>query len=199
RFGGVQCNVFFRAPYSGKVSLWAGAESNTPLRIFTTDSVLIDEQVGAVNFDTTEQLAGRTWRLKSFSFEAKEGVTYFIRTRFGFSRVVMRSPRIVLFKHPGQEDFDNYQYPEQYFYVPLSAEEIVFYDSQPEGTNRRGYLIAPDGTKLLRQPAGFRNVYRVPVQPQFRGKVWTADFGHPTWKFLNIPNVSSLQRFTYKE
>ncbi len=199
RFGGVQCNVFFRAPYSGKVSLLAGAESNTPLRIFTADSVIIDEQVGTTNFDTTEQLAGRTWRLKSFSFEVKEGVTYFIRTRFGFSRVVMLSPQIVLFKHPGQEDFDNYQYPVQYFYVPLSAKEIVFYDSQPEGTNRRGYLIAPDGAKLLRQPTGFKNVYRVPVQPQFRGKVWTADFGHPTWKFLNIPNVSSLQEFTYKE
>ncbi|MCO6497412.1 MAG: DUF4838 domain-containing protein [Chitinophagaceae bacterium] len=199
RFGGFQCNLFFRAPFTGRVSLEAGAETTTPLKIFTDDTIIIDEEVGEGNYDKTETLTGRTWKLKAFTFDVEEGKFYQIRTRYGYSRVKINSPGIVILKNPGLADFDNYQYPVQYFYVPKSATEIVFYDKEPEGTNRRGYLIAPDGTRMLRESAGFKDVYRVSVAPEYRGKLWTADFGHPSWKFLNIPNVTSLQKFGYEE
>lgn len=198
RFGGFQCRFFFVAPFSGKISLDAGAETNTPLKIFTDDSVLVDEQVGTKDFDYSEDVAGRTWKLKRFTINIQKGQTYYIQTSYGFSRVKINTPGIVLFKNPGSADFDNYQYPVQYFYVPEDVTEIAFFDAQPEGTNRRGYLVTPDGTPLKRISAGAKNVYKVVVDQKYRGKIWTADFGHPNWRFLNIPNITSLQKFGYE-
>lgn len=199
RFGGFQCRFFFVAPFTGKVTLDAGAETNTPLKIFTDDSVIIDETVGAGNFDYQETLTGRTWKLKHLSFNIEKGETYQIQTSYGNSRIKLTTSDIVLFKYPGSSDFDNYQYPMQYFYVPEDVSEIAFFDAQPEGTNGRGFLVTPDGTRLKRMSTGAKNVYKVPVDKKYRGKIWTADFGHPTWQFLNIPNITSLQKFGYEQ
>lgn len=199
RFGGFQCRFFFTAPFTGKVSLDAGAETNTPLKIFTDDSVIVSEKVGTDNSDYSEELTGRTWKLKHVSFDIQKGKLYHIQTRYGNSRIKMNTPGVVLFKNPGSSDFDNYQYPVQYFYVPEDVNEIVFYDSQKEGLNRRGYFLTPNGEKLSREETGFKNIYKVSVASEYRGKLWTADFGHPGWRLLNIPNISSLQKFDYGE
>lgn len=199
RFGGFQCNFFFKAPFTGKVSLDAGAETNTPLKIFTDDSILVNEKVGTDHNDYSETLTGRTWKMKRFSINIQKGKTYYIQTSYGFSRVKINTPGIVLFKNPGGQDFDNYQYPVQYFYVPKTTTEIAFFDAHPEGTNGRGFLTNPDGVLIKRTPTSFKNVFTVPVAPQYRGKIWTANFGHPSWRLLNIPNITSLQKFGYEE
>ncbi len=199
RFGGYQCRFYFVAPFTGEISLDAGAESNTPLKIFTDTSIIVDTVVGTKNFDYSEKIAGREWKLKKFKFNIVKGTTYQVQTSYGFSRVKLNTPGIVLFKHPGGQDFDNYGYPAQYFYVPKAVTEIVFYDAEPEGRNGRGFLIAPDGKVMKREPAGAKDIYRVPVAQPYRGKIWKANFGHPSWSFKNIPNITSLQNFGYSE
>jgi len=199
RFGGYQCRFYFVAPFTEEISLDAGAESNTPLKIFTDTSIIVDTVVGTKNFDYSETIAGREWKLKKFKFKIVKGTTYQVQTSYGFSRVKLNTPGIVLFKHPGGQDFDNYGYPAQYFYVPKAVTEIVFYDAEPEGRNGRGFLIAPDGKVMKREPAGAKDIYRVPVAQPYRGKIWKANFGHPSWSFKNIPNITSLQNFEYQE
>lgn len=199
RFGGFQCNFFFKAPFTGKITLGAGAETNTPFRLYTDQQVIVEDSVGVKNFDYTTTLEGRVWKMKTYTVDIIKGTTYYLHTSYGFSRIEIQTPGIVLFKNPGGLDFDNYQYPVQYFYVPKSATEIVFTDAHPEGTNDRGYMIAPDGTRLKRQPTGFADIYQVPVAPRYRGKIWTADFGEPSWSLKNMPNITSLQKFDYIE
>lgn len=199
RFGGFSCNFFFKAPFTGEVSLDAGAEANTPLRLFTDAKVIIEAEVGKNNFDYIERLSDRSWSMKRFKVSVTKGEWYNIQTSYGFSRIKINTKGIVLFKNPGSQDFDNYQYPVQYFYVPKNAEEIVFYDAEPEGTNGRGYLVTPDGQAIKRVPTGAGDIYKVAVAPQFRGRLWQADFGHPNWRLKNIPNIVSLQEFNYQE
>ncbi len=199
RFGGFQCSFYFTAPFSGMMSFDAGAESNTPLKVFSNDSILIKDTVGQKNNDYTEKAGNREWKLKRFKMKITKGKTYFIQTSYGFSRIKINTPGVVLFKNPGQQDFDNYAYPVQYFYVPKADTEIVFFDTEPEGRNGRGYLIAPDGKVMKRESTGVKDIYRVPVAQPYRGKVWKANFGHPSWSFKNIPNITSLQDFDYNE
>ncbi|MGJ7031892.1 DUF4838 domain-containing protein [Niabella hirudinis] len=199
RFGGYQCVFYFKAPLSGKISIDVGAETETPFVFSDEDQVLIREDVGKSNKDYTETIMGRSWGMKKFQIPVEKGKRYRLQTSYGFARVKMNTPGIVLFKNPGAEDFDNYAYPVQYFYVPKSATEIIYYDAFPGGQNEGGFLAAPDGKHIQREPTGDKNTYRVPVQPAYRGKLWTANFGHPSWKFKNIPNITSLQKFEYHE
>ena len=111
----------------------------------------------------------------------------------------MKTEGIVVFKNPGTQYFDNAGYPLQYFYVPKSATEIIFSDAFEEGFNGRGFLISPNGVSQKREAMGPKYIYRIPVQPEQRGKIWTANFGHPGWSFKNIPNVTALQKFEYLE
>ncbi|MBO9592154.1 MAG: DUF4838 domain-containing protein [Niabella sp.] len=199
RFGGYQCLFYFKAPYSGTIEVDAGAQAETPFTVLLEGSPVFKQTVGKVNSDYTETIGDKTWSMKRLRIKVEKGKVYTLQTGNGFSRVIIKSPGIVLFKTPGAEDFDNYGYPVQYFYVPRSATEIIFYDALPEGTNGRGYLVTPDGKSLKREMTGSKNIYRVPVASQYRGKVWIAEFGHPTWSFKNIPNITSLQNFDYNE
>ncbi|WP_169540133.1 DUF4838 domain-containing protein [Niabella aurantiaca] len=199
RFGGFQCRFYFKAPFSGMLHIDAGGLSETPFLMICNGKILVKETIKKESSDYEETLSGRTWNMKRFKIPVEKGKIYEFETNYGSSRIVMQTPGIVLFKNPGSEDFDNYAYPVQYFYVPQHTQEIVFYDQYPEGTNGRGYLIAPDGKVLKREATGSKNIYRVPVAQQYQGKVWKANFGHPLWGFKNIPNITSLQKFEYGE
>lgn len=199
-FGGYQSYFYFKAPFSGSISFDAGAEGMATLEINTGDNFIEKEQVGSQNFDYKETLVSdRTWSMKKFQLKVEKGKVYNINLSGGFSRIKMQTPGIVLFKNPGLQDFDNYAYPVQYFYVPKAATEIIFYDAFAEGLNERGYLVAPNGVAQKRETLGAKNIYRVAVSPESRGKVWMANFGHPQWSFKNIPNITSLQKFGYSE
>lgn len=198
--GGYQCGFYFKAPFTGVISLDVGAEYDSEFVFSTDGSVIKKEFVGTKNFDYKEKLVnGRIWSLKKFKIKVEKGVMYHINLSGGFSRVKMKTEGIVLFKNPGMQDFDNAAYPLQYFYVPKAATEIIFSDGYAEGLNERGYLIPPNGVPLKRESMGTKYIYRVPVKPNERGKIWTANFGHPSWSFKNIPNVTTLQKFEYVE
>lgn len=200
RFGGFQCNFFFKAPFTGPLILDVGAESVTPFKFFTNDKVIVNEEVGTSRFDHKETIIGRTWSMKKYKLNIEKGKTYFLQTSYGFSRIKINTPNIVLFKNPGAQDFDNYAYPVQYFYVPKNAKEIVFFDLEAKGgATPTGRLISPDGVLMTGKNTGAKDIFVVEVLPKYRGTVWKATFGHPSWSFKNIPNITSLQKFEYKE
>lgn len=199
-FGSYQCSFYFKAPFSGDISLDVGSETQAEFVFSKNGNAITKEFVGNENFNYEEKLGNnRIWRLKKFKIKLEKGIVYNISVSGGFSRVKMNTKGIVLFKNPGMQDFDNFAYPMQYFYVPNAATEIIFSDAFGEGLNERGFLIPPNGVPLKREAMGARNLYKVPVSPDQRGKIWTANFGHPNWSFKNIPNVTALQRFEYLE
>ncbi|SDC70208.1 DUF4838 domain-containing protein [Niabella drilacis] len=199
RFGAYQCNTYFTAPFSGSFIFDLGGEEKPSFRFYTEDEILLYDSVTKLNSAYIDDLGGRKWWMKTYKVSIMKDKVYHLQINGGSSRVKIKTSGIVLFKNPGIADFDNYQYPVQYFYVPKNTREIVFFDAYPEGTNGRGYLIDASGHRLKREYLGIKNIYRVPVLSGNDGKVWTADFGHAAWGLKNIPNISSLQRFEYRE
>ena len=104
-----------------------------------------------------------------------------------------------MFSTPAPNDFDNAQYPTKYFYVPKGTTKIAYNDGEPQPTNGRGYLVTPDGISLVRKATTAAGIYTVDVPKGQDGKVWKASFGHSSWSFANIPNISTLQFFKYTE
>ena len=199
-FGGYQCSFYFKAPFSGLILFDVGAQYESVFMFNRDGNTIIKEFVGTKNFTYQETLGNKgIWSMKKFNMKVEKGVIYNINLSGGFSRVKMRTEGIVLFKNPGMQDFDNAAYPMQYFYVPKAATEIIFSDLYAEGLNGRGFLIPPNGIPLKREAVGPKYIYRVPVAPENRGKIWKVDFGHPTWSFKNIPNITALQKLKYSE
>lgn len=202
-FGG-KANFYFIAPFTGTVQIEAGPEAvenySSQIKISTNNVEILNVTVKKDISTYRETVSGRSWNLKKISFNIEKNKIYNLQTSGGNNRVKFITPGIVLFKNAGESiDYDNYSYPDFYFYVPKNTREIIFYDAQPEGTNLRGYLITPDGKTLKRESTGIATMYRVKVDPSQSGKVWRAAFGHPTWSFKNIPNMASLQKFRYNE
>ncbi len=200
RFG-IFTQLYFKAPFSGRVIVNMGGVAATPCKIFTADNILIEETVDSANSTFSEVDEGKyhKWYMKKFVVNVVKGETYFIKTERGFGRATIKTPGIVLFSYNGGQDFDNFAYPVKYFYVPKGTKEIAFYDAEPEGLNGRGFLFTPNGILLHRIKTNSRNIYKVLVPAGMDGKTWVANFGHPTWSFKNIPNQTSLQKFVYKE
>jgi hypothetical protein len=105
----------------------------------------------------------------------------------------------LFFTGNSSNDFDNAGYPNKYFYVPKGTTEIAFFDGEPEGTNGRGYLFTPDGVMLHRTKTTAKDIYTVSVPAGQDGKLWLANIGHSGFNLVNIPNVLSLQKFSYNE
>jgi hypothetical protein len=96
------------------------------------------------------------------------------------------------------KNYDNYQYPMLYVYIPKGLKEIVYQDALGPGINGRGNWIDPEGKVIQPQLVKYAT-YRIPVPPQYSGKVWRLNMGHPSFQLLNIPDVFSLSNFEYKE
>jgi len=60
-------------------------------------------------------------------------------------------------------------------------------------------MVTPDGVTLYRTALSSQHLYKVTVPPGQDGKVWKANFGHPLWNLVNVPNYVSLQKFSYTE
>jgi hypothetical protein len=197
RFGGTP-HYRLTPKESGTIEFSAGAIGSSEFTFYTRDEILIKETVGETNHSFSESIEDKEWKMKRYSIDVKAGKTYQIRLRHGFNRFVTESP-LPLFSSQGYEDFDNYAYPDKYFYVPKNATQVVFSDPHPEGLNGKGYLIDPDGNVHKRTPIGAPGLFTVPVEPRHRGRVWTARFGHPSWSLRNVPNVVSIMPFDYDE
>ena len=170
-FGSYQSSFHFKAPFSGYILLDVGSETEADFVFSRDGNAMTKEDVGTKSFNYKEKLGNdRIWCMKKLKIKIERGVIYDINLSGGFSRVKMITDGIVIFKYPGLQDFDNFAYPMQYFYVPKAATEIIFTDAFGEGLNERGFLISPNGVSLKRQALGPKNMYRVPVAPENRGK-----------------------------
>lgn len=164
----------------------AGATKESPFRM--TDST------GKVIYSDT--IAGSTSGYQTIRVSLPAG-TYVLATgAFGRKTRVIFPEDIPFFSE--SKYYDNYKYPLLYLYVPKDVSEIVYRDKKGPGVNRRGNWIAPDGNIV--QPVRLQyDVYRVPVPPAQRGKVWVLNIGYRGFELLNIPGVFSLNPFLYQE
>lgn len=208
RFGR-NITAYFVPKTTGTISFDVGNEAgDSRFSLSTDDGIVLNEAVGKNNHDYTETIDGRTWHLKKYQVKVEAGKTYYARLRGGFNRFKMNSDIIVYNSHGG-DDFDNYAYPVHYFYVPKNATEIIFEDQnalRPDGTVSTGVFFLPGDKPAERTkeanfgtPVGIKNIYRVPVKPEWKGKVIACSFGHTVWSIKNLPNVLSLQKFEYAE
>ena len=198
RFG-IFSSGYFKATYTGTFSIDIGAQGTTKAKIFTDDSVYVGEDIGPKNFTFNEFIGTDKWNMKNYVINVVEGQTYSITTYYGFGRIKIITPEVIIFNKPSANDFDNAGYPIRYFYVPKGTTKIAYNDAELQPTNGRGYLIPPAGVGLIRSTTRAAGIYTVDVPEGSDGKVWTASFGHSSWSFANIPNISTLQYFNYSE
>lgn len=200
RFG-LFAGARFKAKTNGFLSVDIGTRATSQAKIYTEDSSIVNESLDYNNnFAFAEIIGTDTWHMKNYNISVDSGKIYNLGTSpGGFGRVRIRTANINLFLTNGANDFDNAQYPIKYFYVPIGTTQIAYFDSEIQGLNSAGYLVTPTGAELIRQATNAAGVYTVNVPAGTDGKVWKARFGHSNWSFANIPNISSLQNFSYTE
>ncbi|OJW05019.1 MAG: hypothetical protein BGO52_21290 [Sphingobacteriales bacterium 44-61] len=96
------------------------------------------------------------------------------------------------------KNYDNYQYPVQYVYVPADVNEIVYRDVHAAQQKGLAYWVDP-GKKKIRPELVTGTVYRVTVPDQYKGKVWGFFVGHSGYQLLNIPSFFSVNNFMIKQ
>jgi hypothetical protein len=201
RFG-IFAGGHFKAQFSGKVSVDMGGAAVAACKIYTDDSLIMSENVDTANATFIyhdQNVTDYAWYMKNYVFNVEKGKTYYLSARRNFSRLIINTPGVNLFFGNTGDDFDNAGYPNRYFYVPKGTKEIAFLDGEPEGLNGRGYLVTPDGVTLHRTKTTAKDIYTVLVPAGQDGKLWLANMGHSGVAFVNIPNITSLQKFSYEE
>lgn len=189
----------FKAKITGMVSIDMGTQGATKAKIYTQDSVYLNEQIDSTNATFRETIDGQNWFMKNYVINVIAGQTYNVTPFGGFGRLRVRTPGIIIFQKTSPDDFDNYGYPAKYFYVPIGTKKIAYRDVETQPFNGRGYLVPPGGAGLVRTPTLAASIYTVDVPAGTDGKVWTAFFGHTGWSLNNIPNIFTLQKFSYTE
>lgn len=194
--------VYFIPHKSEQILFDAGVESGaSELTVFTNDGVLLRESLGE-RADYTETIEGRTWKLRRFSLRVTAGAKYFFRLRGSFNRLKFHS-LVVVFNAHHQDDFDNYAYPVQYFYVPGNCTQLVYEDLIDPAAAPAGRFFLPglqEEDKGLRgMPLSIKNLYAVTIRPEWRGKVLACSFAHTSWSLKNLRSPLALQKFSYSE
>lgn len=176
----------FYIPASQKLRIKAGATDKTSLVITDNQNKVILDKIipGSANgFEDIDVALSKGTYVMTFG------------DYYRFSRIIFPA-NIPFFS--ANNLYDNAGYPLLFIYVPKDVKEIAYKDIYGPGTNDRGYWINPAGEQV--QPELIQHsTYRVPVPPQFRGRVWTLNIGHAGFELLNIPKVYSLNSFDYKE
>jgi hypothetical protein len=202
-YGIYKSTYYFSAPVNTALNIQAGgAINNVTVSIKQNNTTVINDTVSSKKYSNADSIPQKNkyrYHLKSIKVPVAKGSVNELVIDGSYSRLKQIDKSVVLFKKPGVVDFDNYMYPVFYVYVPKDVNEIVFYDKEPEGTNGRGYLTDDAGIKHNRIKTQYKNIYKVKIPSGRSGKVWKVDFGHPEWKFLNIPNYVAMQRFGYVE
>ena len=179
-------NYFFNLPVAQKVNIQAGATADTKL--------IIKDSKGKTWYQTV--IPGTKQDYKSISVDLTKGrYTLTFGAYYRFSRIKL--PDNIPFFSP-DKNYDNSGYPLQYVYVPQGVTEIIYMDALRPGINGRGDWIDPGGKHIKPELVRY-TTYRVPVPPQYRGKLWVLNIGHSSYKLLNIPDWYSLNPFEYKE
>ena len=175
--------------------------ANVDINIVNDDGVIVSERIGSDNYSVTEIHSGSTFKGKDYTVNAIPGKTYTIKPNYEYNWTLIRvmGDDEILFANPAKNSFDAWNFPYHYIYCPLGCGEIVFYDENTEGTNGRGYIRNIDGVIIANRTEIATNIYKVLVQPSERGKCLIMDFGHSSWKILNLPNVAFFDPFNYQE
>lgn len=191
--------VYLVPQKSGKIAFDAGVEGGvSELTIFTDEGILLKEPLGGLA-DYTETIEGRTWKLRRFSLTVAAGKTYSFRLRGGFNRFKLHNPEVVFNAH-NLDDFDNYAYPVQYFYVPRGCTQLVYEDLTDPKTVPPGRFFLPGQRESIAgTPLGIKNLYGVAIKPEWRGQVLACAFGHTSWSLKSLACPLSLQPFSYTE
>ncbi len=171
---------------AGKIVVGAGSSLDTRM--------LVRDGSGKIVFDRL--VKGTKSGLEDITITLKQG---YYTLQWGeprrFSRIRFPKELAVVSRDHG---YDNAGFPWQYVYVPSDVTEIVYHDLLGPGINGRGFWLDPEGNKVNAKPV-MGTIYRVPVPPQHRGKVWVLNIGHRTFEMLNIPDYYSLNPFEYIE
>lgn len=177
----------FYWPFEKTFVIRVGTGADTRLKILDT----------LQNIKLDQVIQGSKEGYTTVSVKLKAGKYFLYFGDFArFSRIIF--PKEIVFVSYGMPWYDNAGFPLQYIYVPKEVDEIVYQDSYGPGLNGRGFWLTPDGKRIDAEKAS-KLIYRVQVAPQYRGKVWTLNIGHPSFKLLNIPQVLSLRKFNYNE
>ncbi len=94
--------------------------------------------------------------------------------------------------------YDNYKYPLQYVYIPKGVTEIVYYDELGPEKRSGGVWFNPVGQKVASTLVRGK-VYKVKVNSEAAGKVWTFKIANRNYSLLNIPNLFSVNNYSYQE
>ncbi len=176
----------FFLPSAEEFKIEVGSTEETKLLISDGDKSLVEKMIPASKDGYTTiklKLPGGSYTL-SFGDFAR------------FSRIIFPSNKV--FISSGIAYYDNAGFPLHYVYVPKDVDAIVYQDNLGPGVNKRGFWVDPGGQKVEAQKLQGK-VYKVNVPSQYRGKVWTLNIGHRSFKMLNIPNIFSIRKFEYKE
>lgn len=191
--------VYIVPPKSGKLTVTAGVEGGTSaLTVFTDAGILLQETLGE-RVDETEIIEGRTWKLRRFSLTVTAGKKYVFRLRGAFNRLKLPPPLVVFNAH-NPDDFDNYAYPVQYFYVPRKATQLVYEDlTDPKLAPPGAFYLPGQPERRYGEPLGIKNLYTVALPPEWRGKVLACAFAHTSWSLKNLSSPLALHPFAYSE
>lgn len=179
-------NYSFYLPEKQSLTIQAGATADTRLTI--------KDDKGKVWYDKV--IAGSKEGYQTVKVDLPKG-NYVLTfgAYYRWSRIIF--PDNIAFFSSGKF-YDNYGYPLLYVYVPKDVTEIVYNDAHGPGLNNRGDWIDPAGKHIKPELIKY-DTYRVPVPPQYRGKVWILNIGHSSFNLLNIPDLYSLNPFGYKD
>ena len=180
-------NVYqFHMPAEGVFEIKAGATKETNLLIADDKKTWLEKMIPG----TKDSYTNVRIKLPAGTYTLSFGDYY------RFSRLIFPTDKVFVSLYGSY--YDNAGFPLHHIYVPKDVEEIVYEDKKGPGLNKRGFWLDPSGKR--REAQKIRNtIYRVPVPPEFRGKLWTFSVGHRSFEILNIPNVFSLRKFDYRE
>ena len=174
----------FYLPSDKNIVIQAGATANTEFIIKDQNNAIVFDKIiigSKQGYDTIKL------KLQAGKYSLTFGAYY------RFSRLIFPSDIVFV---SSDNNYDNAGYPLQYIYVPKDVTEIIYRDNLGPGVNKRGFWKDPDGEII--QPELLKvNIYRIQVPRAYRGKVWILNIGHRKFELLNIPNVFSLNNFSY--
>jgi hypothetical protein len=179
-------NYQFYLPANKNVIFQLGSTDNTQ---FT-----IKDENGKVWLDKT--ITGSKQGYQAINLDLPMGkYTLSFGAYYRISRIIF--PHDIAF-FSSNNFYDNAGYPLIYIYVPKDVNEIIYRDQRGPGVNNRGDWRNPDG-QIVKAVSLKYDAYRIEVAPSYRGKVWVLNIGHRNFELLNIPNIFSLNNFSYKE
>lgn len=158
-------------------------------------ALIMDEEKNVI--DLKEVVVGQKGELTTkYSITLREG-SYYIQFGVYYQFSALKFPKNIVFTSSSKQ-YDNYQFPVMYVYIPKDVDAIIYQDDHGPGHNGKGYWLDESGKKHIAKKIA-PNTYRITVPEANKGKVWNLVIAHPSWNLLNVPNIYSLNCFITME